>query len=103
MDTLSDADLRSETVSDTLKRTQISLTTLNEDVASFDKIANLLQRDRNWVMLRAFRFYLEGEGRDLLRYADGLTSLDRGEGQDFDAAMDELEGVVAKARPREAS
>ena len=90
-------------MSDALKTTQFSLPSLNEDVASFDKIATLLQRDRTWVMLRALRLYLQGEGRDLLRDAEGLASLDRGECQDFDVAMDELEGLVAEAALREAS
>jgi predicted transcriptional regulator len=97
------ADLRERPMSDTNKRTQISLRTPSEDIASFDKIAKVLQRNRSWVMLRALRLYLEGEGRDLLRDAEGLASLDRGEGQDFDAAMDELEGIVAEVALREAS
>jgi predicted transcriptional regulator len=90
-------------MSDTHKRSQISLRTPNEDIAAFDRIAKVLQRDRTWVMLRAFRLYLEGEGSDLLRDAEGLASLDRGEGQDFDIAMDELENIVAEAALREAS
>ena len=102
-DTLNVADLRERPMSDTHKRSQISLRTPNEDIAAFDKIALVLQRDRTWVMLRAFRLYLEGEGSDLLRDAEGLASLDRGEGQDFDVAMDELESIVAEAALREAS
>jgi len=90
-------------MSDIHKRSQISLRTPNEDIAAFDQIAKVLQRDRTWVMLRAFRLYLEGEGSDLLRDAEGLASLERGEGQDFDVAMDELESIIAEAAIRKAS
>jgi predicted transcriptional regulator len=79
-------------------KSQISLRLPGEVLESFDRIAAALDRDRSWVMLRAFKMYLEGEGSDLLREAEGLASLDRGEGVDFDAVQAEAEGIVAQAR-----
>ena len=70
--------------------------------AAFGKIAEALERDHTQVMLRAFRNYLETEGGDILREADGLAALARGEGVDFDAVMDDIDGIIANAEARHA-
>lgn len=69
---------------------------------AFDKIAEALDRDRTWVMLRAFRQYLDNEGADVLREADGLAALERGEGVDFDEVMGEVDNIIAQAEARHA-
>jgi predicted transcriptional regulator len=83
-------------------KTQLSLRVPADMVERFDRIARALDRDRTWVMLRAFRQYLDGEGAELLQEAAGLASLDRGEGVEFDSVMDEATAVIAQAKAKRA-
>ena len=80
-------------------KSQISIRVPTEMIATFDRIATAIDRDRTWVMVRAFKCYLEnGEGRDLLQEAAGVESLDRGEGVDFDVVVNEVDGIIANAK-----
>jgi predicted transcriptional regulator len=81
---------------------QLSLRVPVGMVESFERIAKALERDRAWVMLRALRQYLDREGGDVLQEAEGLAALDRGEGMDFDAVMDEADGIIAQAKAERA-
>ncbi len=74
-----------------------------EMLEAFDKIAEALEKDRTWVVTRALRRYLDTEGADILREAEGLAALDRGEGVDFDEVMGRLDEIISQAetRPRE--
>ena len=83
-------------------KTQISLRVPAELVEAFDVIAKGMERDRSWVMLRALKQYLDGEGADLLRELEGIAALDRGEGVDFDEVMDEADAIIAEAMARQA-
>jgi predicted transcriptional regulator len=81
-------------------KTQISLRIPTDLVEAFDAIAKGLERDRSWVMLRALKQYLDAEGADVLRELEGIAALDRGEGVDFDEAMDELDAIIDAAVQR---
>ncbi|ARJ68156.1 transcriptional regulator [Magnetospirillum sp. ME-1] len=81
-------------------KTQISLRVPTELVEAFDTIAKGMERDRSWVMLRALKQYLDSEGADVLRELEGIAALDRGEGVDFDEAMDELDAIIDAAVQR---
>lgn len=83
-------------------KVQVSIRLSAEMHKAFGKIADTLERDRTWVMLRAFRQYLENEGGDVLKEAEGLAALDRGEGVDFDEVMDEVDDIIAQAEARHA-
>jgi predicted transcriptional regulator len=72
-------------------------------VDEFDKIAAVLDRPRTWVVLRALRQYLGGEGAEILRDAESLAALDRGEGHDIDAVLDEADAIIAKAKAKRRS
>ena len=79
-------------------KTQISIRVPFDMIATFDRIATVVERDRSWVMLRALKAYIErGEGRDVLQEIAGLESLDRGEGVDFDTVIGEAEAIIAEA------
>ncbi len=85
-------------------KSQISIHVPKEMISTFDRIAKAVERDRSWLMLRAFKHYLEaGEGRDLLQEAVGLESLDRGEGLDFDAVMEEVDEIIAEAKAKKSA
>lgn len=79
-------------------RTQVSLRVPNELLADLEKIAVALDRDRSWVMLRAMRSFLEGEGAVLLGEADGVAELNRGEGVDLDEVLAEARTLLGASR-----
>ncbi len=83
-------------------KTQISLRVPTELVEAFDTIAKGMERDRSWVMLRALKQYLDGEGADLLRELEGIAAIERGEVFDFDEVMDEADAIIAEAMARQA-
>jgi len=78
------------------ERTQISLRVPNAMIDSFERIATALDRDRTWVMLQAFRFYLEREGRELMIDAEGIASVDRGETLDWASAMTRIDDAITR-------
>jgi predicted transcriptional regulator len=88
---------------DVLKDDETSIELPPEMREAFDKIATALGRNRAWVVTRALRQYLDTEGADVLREAEGFAALDRGEGVDFDEVMDQLDEIITQAetRPRE--
>lgn len=79
------------------ERTQVSIRLPNEILEDFDQIATVLERDRSWVMLRAFKTFLEGEGASILEEAEGLAELDRGESFDLDDVLAEAEAIIASS------
>ncbi len=82
-------------------KTQISLRVPAELVEAFDAIAKGVERDRSWVMLRALKQYLDGEGADVLRELEGIAAADRGELFDFDEVMAEAEEIIRQAEQRQ--
>lgn len=56
----------------------VTLRVPGDIVEAFDRLAKILDRPRSWVMIRAFRAYLEAEGADLFEDADALAELDAG-------------------------
>ncbi|RWC30063.1 MULTISPECIES: ribbon-helix-helix domain-containing protein [unclassified Mesorhizobium] len=79
-------------------KTQVSLRVPAAMLADFERIATALDRDRTWVMLRAFRVYLDGEGGHLLDEMKGIEELDAGQVVDFDEVMDKADAIIAAAR-----
>lgn len=61
---------------------------------SVEDIAAVSERTRSWVMVRALRFYLAAEGRDILEVAAGMRELDAGAGEDLDDVIAEVEKIV---------
>jgi predicted transcriptional regulator len=98
-DTLYFVEMR-EFVMSASEKTQISLRLSSEIVDAFDKVAQLLDRDRTWVMQRALKQYLENEGAELLEEAEGLAELDRGEGIDIDDVLTKAEAIISAAEAK---
>jgi predicted transcriptional regulator len=84
-------------MSDAVEKVQISLRAPAATVEAFDRIAKALDRDRTWVMLQAFSFYLKGEGGHILEEAEGIAELERRESVDFDEALDEIDKIISDA------
>lgn len=63
-------------------------------LADIEKIASAADRTRSWVMVRAMKLYLAGEGAEILKVAEGLRQLDNGESEDMDDVISDIEEIV---------
>ncbi|NEJ71287.1 ribbon-helix-helix protein, CopG family [Rhizobium phaseoli] len=81
-------------------KSQISLRLPTPTVEAFDRIAQVLDRDRTWVMLKALDHYLANEGAEILRDAHGLDELDRGESVDLDDVLKKARMIVDASEVR---
>lgn len=61
---------------------------------AIERIAETSDRSRSWVMVRAMRLYLAGEGAEILNVADGMAQLDNGESEDMDDVIAQVEQIV---------
>ena len=61
---------------------------------AIERIAETSDRSRSWVMVRAMRLYLASEGAEILNVADGLAQLDKGESEDMDDVIAQVEQIV---------
>ncbi|CAN7433564.1 CopG family ribbon-helix-helix protein [Devosia sp. LjRoot3] len=61
---------------------------------AIERIAETSDRSRSWVMVRAMRLYLAGEGAEILNVADGLAQLEKGESEDMDDVIAQVEQIV---------
>lgn len=66
-------------------------------LAEIERIAQLSERSRSWVIVRAMKAYLAAEGRDILAAAEGRDEIARGESADLDDLLDELDDRKGKA------
>ena len=82
------------------EKSQVSLRLPAQLVSEFDRIAAILERDRTWVMQKALARYLAGEGAEILREAEGLEELDRGESVDLDEVLEKARTIVEAAEYR---
>lgn len=65
-----------------------------EVLEAIERIAETSDRSRSWVMVRAMRLYLAGEGAEILNVADGLLQLEEGESEDMDDVIAQVEQIV---------
>lgn len=79
-------------------KTQVSIRIPTATLSDLERIARALDRDRTWVMLRAFQVYLDGEGGHALDELDGIEQLDAGRAVDFDVVMDKADAIIAGTR-----
>ncbi|HUC65254.1 MAG TPA: ribbon-helix-helix protein, CopG family [Stellaceae bacterium] len=68
----------------------VSLRVPDGVIEAFDKLAEMLDRPRSWVLLRALRRYLDDEGAEIAADAESLAQLDRGEGAPLATIIDEV-------------
>ena len=82
------------------EKAQVSLRLPARLVAEFDGIATILERDRTWVMQKALSQYLANEGAEILRDAQGLDELDRGESVDLEDVLEKARTIIDAAEYR---
>lgn len=63
-------------------------------LADVEKIADASDRTRSWVMVRALRLYLAGEGADILNMVRGLKQIEDGDTYDMEEVIGEIEQIV---------
>jgi len=61
-------------------------------LADIERIAETSERTRSWVIVRALKSYLAGEGQDILDIAKGRDEFDRGAAHSADDVLKEMEG-----------
>lgn len=61
---------------------------------AIERIAETSDRSRSWVMVRAMRLYLAGEGAEILNVAASLEQLDKGASEDMDDVIAQVEQIV---------
>jgi predicted transcriptional regulator len=84
----------------TNEKSQVSLRLPAALVADFDRIAGVLDRDRTWVMQKALSQYLAGDGAEILRDAEGLEELDRGDSVSLEDVLEKARTIVDAAEYR---
>lgn len=72
----------------------ITLRLPTDILSEVEKIAAASQRTRSWVMVRALRLYLAGEGADILNVIKGLQQIEDGDSYDMDEVIGEIEEIV---------
>ena len=63
-------------------------------LGDIEAIAKASDRTRSWVMVRALRLYMAGEGADILNVAKGLREIENGEAHDMDDVLGEIGDIV---------
>lgn len=61
-------------------------------LSDIERIAEIGERTRSWVIVRALKAYLATEGQEILDIAKGRDEFDRGAAHDLDEVLDEIEG-----------
>lgn len=65
---------------------------LPEDVlTNIEAVAETCERTRSWVIVRALKLYLKGEGAEVLAVRNGREQVAKGDVHDMDDVLRELE------------
>lgn len=68
---------------------------LPEDLlVSIEAIAETCERSRSWVMVRALKMYLAGEGADILAVRKGREQIAMGDIHDMDVVLSEIREII---------
>jgi predicted transcriptional regulator len=63
-------------------------------LANVEIIAAASDRTRSWVIVRALKAYLAGEGSDILAIVKGREEIGAGDAHDMDDIIKEIEAIV---------
>ena len=63
-------------------------------LGEIETIAEASERTRSWVMVRALRLYLAGEGADILAVVKGRAQIAAGDVSHMDDVLTEIEEIV---------
>ena len=63
-------------------------------LAQIEAVAAATERTRSWVMVRALRYYLGGEGAEILAAIEGRRQIAEGKSHDMDDVIGELDAIA---------
>jgi predicted transcriptional regulator len=76
----------------------ISLRMPQDLLRDLEKVAQVSQRTRSWIVVRALKRYMATEGADILEIAKGLEQAERGETVDFDDVIGEVDKLIGAGK-----
>ncbi len=85
-----------------MSKASISLRIPSDILDDVDTIAEVTERDRTWVVVRALKKYLEEEGGNILIDAPGVKEAREGECVDLDEMLAQADAKVDAALKNEA-
>ncbi len=71
----------------------ITLRLPTDVLSDIEAVARTSERTRSWVIVRALKAYMAGEGQDVLELARARQAVDAGEGDDLDDVIEEVEAL----------
>lgn len=66
-------------------------------LSEIEDVARTCERSRSWVIVRALKSYLAGEGREVLDLARARQAVDAGDVHDLDEVLEEVEAITKGA------
>jgi len=72
----------------------IALRLPTEVLREIEVIAEVTDRTRSWVMVRAVKLYLASEGRDILAAVEGRRQIAAGRSHDMDDVLGEIDAIT---------
>lgn len=60
-------------------------------LAEIEQIAEISNRSRSWVFVRALKSYLAAEGREIIEIAEARRAIENGEGLDLNGVLEEMD------------
>lgn len=76
----------------------VTLRIPSDVLADIERIAAGIERTRSWVMVRALKLYLAGEGEELLAVLSARAESDADGGHDADLVLKELTDLVGDTK-----
>ncbi len=65
-----------------------------EVLAQIEAVAGATERTRSWVIVRALKYYLGGEGGEILAAIEGRRQIAEGKSHDIDDVIAELDAIA---------
>jgi predicted transcriptional regulator len=65
-------------------------------LSEIEEIAEICNRSRSWVFVRALKSYLAAEGREVIEIAQARRDIEKGLGQDLDDVIEEVDAIIGK-------
>jgi predicted transcriptional regulator len=65
-----------------------------EVLAQIEAVAAATERTRSWVMVRALRYYLGGEGSEILATIEGRRQTADGKSHEMDDVIGQLDAIA---------
>lgn len=65
-------------------------------LSDIEDVAEITDRSRSWVIVRAVRAYMLAEGADILAFRDGKQEMKNGDFENFDDVLADMERIASE-------